>query len=140
MRAELRLTPEMASRKLQVLEFVRRYWTDHGGSPSLSEIAAGLGCERTTVRGHVRRLLAEGRLLRDPALTERALRLPPAEMSEIEAMRVLRARGYVFDEEAAAALDPRTISTLAGLPLLDHRPLDGSDGGQDERDSSGSRS
>lgn len=72
-----RLSPEFASRKLQVLAFVRRYLTEHGGSPSYGEIAAGCGTTRRRVREHVHTLLREGRLIRIGG-TRRALALPGA--------------------------------------------------------------
>lgn len=128
MRAELRLTPAAASRKLQVLEFIRRYLTDWGCSPSLGEIANALDISRTRARQHVKRLVAEGRLVRG-AGRERNLRLPPEEMSAVEAVRVLRASGWKVDEDAEAA-DPCAISTLAGLPLLDHPSGHERDGGE----------
>lgn len=115
--APARLVPEMSSRRLQVLAFVRDYIARMGGSPSYGEIAAGIGTNRTRVKEAVRSLAREGLLLRRPGA--RGLALPE---NQAAAIATLRALGWVVDEAIGCAVDLRarrvTDPTLLGLPVL----------------------
>ncbi|NWK96530.1 hypothetical protein DM806_12835 [Sphingobium lactosutens] len=86
----MRLAPEMASRKLQVLDFIRQFYAHHGVGPSLSEIAAAVGTNRSRVQDAIRKLAREGRIHRVPSQT-RGIR--PAETQE-EALRLLQNEGW----------------------------------------------
>jgi hypothetical protein len=76
--ASLRLKPEMASRRLLVLAFVREYITRWGQSPSYGEISSGLAISPTRARQLVKALVAGGQLIRSQALG--ALHFPLCEM------------------------------------------------------------
>ena len=121
-----RLSAQMASRRLLILEFVQDYIGHRHVSPSYSEIAAGCGTNRTRVKDAIHKLVRDGLLLRRPG--PRGLALP----SERDAaVRVLSELGYlVFDAKAAV-----TKSTLLTTPALDYNPAHGETGGQ-ESDSS----
>ncbi len=69
-----RLRPEMSSRRLLVLAFVRGYIGRWHGSPSIGEIAAGCGISRSHVRGLIAALVRTGLLTKRPG--ERGLGLP----------------------------------------------------------------
>lgn len=127
--APARLRPEMASRKLQVLAFIREYIGHWGGSPSFREIAAGCDTNVTRVKEAVRKLTAEGLLLRTPG--PRGLALPTERDA---ALRVLKALGWAIDEDLAAAIAPAvTHSTLLMAPALDYvGPATGADDGAEE--------
>lgn len=111
----LRLTPLMASRKLQALGFIKRYIADHGGSPSYDEIAEALGTNKARVRAIVRVLADEGKLFRLPG-ARRGITLP----GDIEsAIRLLRASGMRVDSDVFV---PVTNTTLPRVPPLKHIP------------------
>lgn len=115
--AVVQLTPEMTSRRLLVLAFVRDYLTLYGSSPSYGEIANALRCSPTRVRQHVKALVAAGQLLRRPG--PRGLSLPTL---RDEAVRQLRELGWSIDEDREAVIAPCAHSTLHTLPMLDYVP------------------
>lgn len=87
-----RLTAEMASQRLLVLDFVRAYIGRWCQSPSQGEIANALEIDRTKVWRAIRSLERDGFLLRTPG--PRGLALPGA---EDEALRQLRAHGWIIN-------------------------------------------
>ncbi len=112
-----RLSPGMACRRLQVLAFVRDYLGKWHKSPSQSEIAAGLGVARATVRRALRSLTAEGLLLRTPG--ERGLTLPEEREA---AVRTLAALGCTVWH--GTELLGGQVSTLLPGGFLDYDPLE----------------
>lgn len=104
-----RLSPEMASRRLQVLAFVRMFHAQHGVGPSLSEMAAAIGTNRARVQGAVRKLAREGRIHYQPGVP-RGIR--PAESHE-EALQLLQSEGWVVNPDRFELIQP------IGLPLID---------------------
>ena len=111
----VRLTPVMASRRLQVLEFVRSYLVKYGASPSYGEIARGCGTNTSRVKEALQSLVKSGLLLRRPG--PRGLALPDTRDAAIQLLSEL---GYmVFDE--------RTVikPALQSRPLLDYDPVHG---------------
>lgn len=129
-----RLAPEMSSRRLLVLAFVRDYigrWSD---SPSHGEIAAGLGISRTRSRQLVKSLVKSGQLLSRPG--PRGLSMPTL---RDEAVRQLRELGWTVDDDLGEMRAPCANSTLPAPILLDYLPS-GSDGdvgnGKESRDGS----
>lgn len=114
-----KLAPEMASFRLLVLAFVREYIGAMGQSPSYGEISARLRSNRTRVRNAVKRLVAEGLLMRVPG--PRGLKLPS--MRE-EAIRQLREMGWLIVEEHLQALPPGFGGVVTKGALLDEPPLD----------------
>lgn len=126
---EYRLTPGMASRRLQVVSFVLQYLRRWGEAPSYGEIAAALAIDRSTARDCVRRAVAKGQLVKGPG-GRRAL-LPPADAIAVparigpehaaELLAQLRAQGYIMD----GRVDPgtRTNCPLPGARELDHIPV-----------------
>ena len=128
----LRLAPDIASTRLLVLRFVRDYIRRWGASPSYGEIAAGVNAHRSRVRRAVKRLSADGLLLRRPG--GRGLSLPDDQAS---AQRVLEGLGWtVTPPNGAAGTNP----ALQGTPVLDYDPSHGQDsesrepnGGADRR-------
>lgn len=107
-----RLTPAMASMRLLVLDFVRRYIGRWKASPSYGEIAEALGTNRTRVRKAVKSLESEGLLLRSPG--PRGLAMPSERQA---ALRVLRMLGWHVDERAEAV----TNRPLRLSPALSYR-------------------
>lgn len=122
--AALRLAPDIASTRLLVLRFVRDYIRRWGASPSYGEISAGVNAHRSRVRRAVKRLAADGLLLRRPG--GRGLSLPDDRAS---ALRVLEALGWtVTPPDGETGTNP---ALLAG-PVLDYDPGHGPDtDGQD---------
>ena len=138
-REALGLTPEMASLRLLVLDFVREYICRWGHSPSYGEIANGTNTHREGARRAVKSLVGDRMLLRVPG--PRGLSLPSQRDQAIE---LLRQQGYVVDEDighVAPPISARTGSLVADTPLLpaaalDYFPADdeadGNDNGPDE--------
>lgn len=63
-------------RRAKILRFVKAYHRKNQISPSIEEIAEGVGLlSKATVRHHLDLLVADGKLLRDPG-KYRSLRLP----------------------------------------------------------------
>lgn len=131
--ASLRLRPEMASRRLLVLAFVRDYINRWGQSPSYGEISNGLAISPTRARQLVKTLVAGGQLTRSPG--PRGLSLPTL---RDEAIRQLRELGWSVDEDTLRVAAPCAHSTLRRPILIDY--LDGRTVEQDAGQSSGSGS
>ncbi|MCW2412022.1 MULTISPECIES: LexA family protein [unclassified Sphingobium] len=102
-----RLSPLMASRKLQALAFIEQYYAARGAGPSLSELAAALNCNRSRAQDAVRQLAREGRIRHAPGVP-RGIRPISAEE---EALRRLQAAGYIV-----------TNAGLLPPAVLDHVP------------------
>ena len=122
------LKPAMASRKLHVLGYVREYIAACNGSPSLSEIAAGVGVGKSRARDLVDVLVKEGKLCRKDGT--RGLLLP---CKIDEAKRLLREAGCMVDEDfdpPPLTLGPRTKTALPDIPVLEYVPA-GISGGTD---------
>lgn len=126
----LRLEPDMRSRKVQALDFIKRYFARWGKSPSLSEIAAALGVSKKRAHGLVRQLSDEEQL-RVAAGKSRGITLPDRdeEISEAELLLLLRKRGFRVagpgDFLPVGAPCPVPGVTEKGLPILpglDHDP------------------
>jgi hypothetical protein len=109
------LTPEMASFRLLVLNFVRDYFAQHGGSPSYGEVAAGLHSNHKRVRKAIQRLARDGALIKVPG--PRGLALPDR---RAEAIRLLREQGFVVDEDILAVEGGVRDWTLLPPPELDY--------------------
>ena len=122
------LKPAMASRRLQVLAFIQEYIAACNASPTLSEIAAGVGVGKSRVHNLVDALVHEGKLCRQAGA--RGLLLP---CKIDEAKRLLREAGCMVDEDfhpPPLSLCPRTKTALPAVPVLDYVPF-GISGGTD---------
>lgn len=131
-----KLSPDMVSRPLIVLRFIRDYISEWGQSPSRGEIANGCDITRSAARNAIRSLEAKGMIIRTGG--ERGLRLP----SEKEgAVRTLKALGWeVFEgEEAAAPPDQGPISPLPGPIVLDYPGSAGSGDGNAKGEQGGGK-
>lgn len=103
--AVTRLSPSMASRANQVLDFVHAYFACHGQGPSLREIAAAIGAGKNRAQDAIRKLARDGRVHYEPGVTRGVWPLS----AEEEALRRLRGMGYV--------VAPGRM--VAGPPVLD---------------------
>lgn len=92
----------MASRKNQVLAFIRSYFGAHGIGPSISEMAAAASCSRSRVQEIIRKLEREQLVNRVPGKSRGIVPISGHE----EAIRQLVAMGYV-------------VNPAPSLPLLD---------------------
>lgn len=106
--ASMRLTPEMVSRKLLALHFVRTYLARHGVGPSLGEIGAGVGVSRQRAQWYVKQLEAGGYVTRTPR-APRSIRLA--------ARAELGAHAGVAGQGGAGAGEARALTHM-GLPML----------------------
>ncbi len=100
-----RLSPSMASRANQVLDFVHAYFACHGQGPSLREIAAAIGAGKNRAQDAIRKLARDERVHYAPGVTRGVWPLS----AEEEALRRLRGMGY--------RLAPGKL--VAGPPVLD---------------------
>ena len=103
----LRLTPTMVSRKLLVLDFIKRYYGRWGASPSMDEIAAALEVSKQRVDKLLRQLEADGFIGRERG-QRRGIKLADKaqELSEADALLRLRDFGWKVD-----------VDVLTGGPL-----------------------
>jgi SOS-response transcriptional repressor LexA len=118
----------MRSRKLQALDFIKRYYAQWGYSPSLSEIAAELGVSKKRAHGLVQQLSDDAQI-RVVAGKQRGIVLPDRreEISEADVLLRLRQLGWrvagAGDRLPVGAPSPRPGVTEKGLtilPRLDH--------------------
>ncbi|HEY0116271.1 MAG TPA: hypothetical protein VGB54_11155 [Allosphingosinicella sp.] len=116
-----RLKPTMASRKLQALDFIKRYFAAYGDSPSLAEIGAELGVSRQHASDLVHQLAVD-QMIRHVAGKRRGIRLidRKEEISEADALVILARQGWIVNDAGL------TKSGLPMLPELDHDPGSGS--------------
>lgn len=61
---DMSLAREGEARRGEILAFIESYTEKHGWAPSGAEIATAVGVSATAVSKHIRRLEAEGRLVR----------------------------------------------------------------------------
>jgi SOS-response transcriptional repressor LexA len=92
----LRPTSTASNRRVNALEFIRRYFVAHGASPSLREIAAAIGTSVQRVSAIVHDLEQTGDILR--GIGRRSIRLPDRtdELSESELVLLARRRGLLI--------------------------------------------
>ncbi|MDP8995104.1 MAG: MarR family transcriptional regulator [Pseudomonadota bacterium] len=111
-----RLSPTMRSRKLQALDFIKRFFAQWGHSPTLSEIAAALGVSKQRASGLVERLSRE-RQIEVVASKPRGIRLPDrsGEFSEADVLLRLQQMGVHI-------VGGLTEKGLPPLPELGHDP------------------
>lgn len=133
----IRLTPQRRSRKLIALDFIKRYFAEYDGSPSLSEIAAALNVSRQRANELVHQLSDEHKIRHRPG-KPRGIELIEQDgaHSQAEALLTLRALGWkvlndsrIIEPAPIEIAPPLTKAELPNLPILDHDP---------ERDEAGS--
>ena len=118
------LLPSMASRKLQVLEFIEAYFRLRGVGPSLGEIGHGVGISANHAHKLVKRLARDGRIVRAVGVP-RGIR--PLSARE-EALRLLAGEGYTVFHGDKVILPPDEMGAgVMDEPLpepldLDHDP------------------
>lgn len=106
--AVTRLSPAMASRANQVLDFIHAYFASHGQGPSLREMAAAIRASRNVAQHAIRKLAREGRIHYEPGRPRGVWPLS----AEEEALRRLRGMGYVV-------ADGRAVIGPGMAPVLD---------------------
>jgi hypothetical protein len=114
---QTRLSPEMASFRALVLDFVRSYIARWGQSPSYGEIAAGTNSNRTRVKRAIVSLERKGLLLRAGGV--RGLSLP----DDVEqALKTLERAGLLPSSSAAVGHAGASVTkpTLLPPPALDY--------------------
>ncbi|PZU13797.1 MAG: hypothetical protein DI606_04310 [Sphingobium sp.] len=89
----IRLTPTMGSRKLQLLAFIRAFYSVHGVGPTITEMANALSCARSRIQDAVRKLEREQLINRVPF---KPRGITPISGHE-EAIRKLQAIGYIVN-------------------------------------------
>ena len=128
-----RLSPEMASFRALVLDFVRAYIARWGQSPSYGEIAAGTNSNRTRVKRALVSLEHKGLLLRAGGV--RGLSLP----NDVEqALKTLERAGMLPSTSVAVGQTgaPVTKPTLLPRAALDYPAPVNDDQGEKQRDGS----
>ncbi len=116
-----RLTPEMRSRKLQALDFIKRYVAQWGQSPSIGEVAAALGVSRKRAHELIHQLARE-EMIRHVRGKTRGISLidQGEEISEADMLLRLASEGWKIVNDAGTL----TKNGLISLPFLDHDPTD----------------
>lgn len=130
-----RLTPEMRSRKLQALDFIKRYFATWGGSPSLGEIGGGLGITKQHAADLVQQLVDDGLVTRVPG-KRRGITLIDSkeELSEADVILRLVRLGWQVGVGDRIIAPPLTETGLIDLPELDHIPDEDIGAGIDDGD------
>jgi hypothetical protein len=92
----LRPSPVACNRRVNALEFIRRYFVDRGASPSLKEIGDAVGVSPQAACGIVTHLVGRGEILRGTG--HRSIRLPVKadELSDSELVLLARRRGMLI--------------------------------------------
>lgn len=138
----------MSSRKLQALDFIKRYFLEWGHSPTRGEIAAELGVSTKRAHDLVDRLANDQMVERETGKT-RGIRLVDRseELTEADVLLRLSALGWTIGQgsrvippptnPADAAIGAAIVQGLMekglhALPLLDHVPDDTTGAGINE--------
>lgn len=143
-----RLSRTMSSRKLQALDFIKRYFLEWGHSPTLSEISAELGISAKRAHELVHQLAAQ-KMIEHLAGKTRGIRLIDHgdELSEADVLVRLSALGWSIglgdkivrppgdgaprETLSETVLRALTEKGLHALPQLDHEPIDLDEAGTD---------
>ena len=123
---DLRISAVMSSRQHQAKDFVERYFMRHGVSPTLGEIAAGIGVSKKRAHVVVHAIARKGTWeivageARGIRLVDRTL-----ELSENEVLARLLAAGWTIGDgnriiQPGGLASTVTEKGLFALPLLDH--------------------
>jgi SOS-response transcriptional repressor LexA len=93
--ASLRPTSAASNRRVNALEFIRRYFVERGASPSLKEIGDAIGTSPQAACGIVHILAKRGDILLGEG--RRSIRLPDRaeELSDSELVLLARRRGLL---------------------------------------------
>jgi SOS-response transcriptional repressor LexA len=116
-----RLKPTMRSRKLQALDFIKRYFVEWGHSPSLDEIGAALDVSKQRASALVEQLSLDKQIhvvkgkRRGIELLDRG-----EQLSEADMLLRLKAMGFTVNPVAKIYGHPLTETGLPALPFLDH--------------------
>jgi hypothetical protein len=123
---EYRLTPDMNSRKLQVVSFVKQYISRWGQWPSYGEIGGAMGIHKDTARDAVKRAVRDKLLYREPGSRKGVVKSPgatqrlcPTEAADM--LERLRAAGVIVMDTEANAATP-TFYPLPISPPFRHLP------------------
>lgn len=106
-----RLTPVMRSRKLQALDFIKRYFASWSKSPTLGELAAELGVSPKRAHDLVHQLSNDRQLEVTGRTRGIRLRDPVDELSEADVLLRLRGLGW------KVALDGRLVPPPGPIDL-----------------------
>ncbi len=150
-----RLTRVMSSRRLQALDFIKRYYLEWSQSPTLGEISAELGVSAKRAHELVDQLVSQRLIERVPGKT-RGIRLidPGEELSEADVLVRLAGLGWTIGlgervlrppdapglahQLSETLLHTLTEKGLRALPRLDHDPSDldgtGTDGSKESEE------
>lgn len=114
-------SPIASSRRVNALEFIRRYFVTYGSSPSLREIGAAIGASAQRVCGILGDLEQQGHILRGKG--RRSIRLPDRtdELSESDLVLLARRRGLLVIRDSMIASAPPIALTNLELPSLDQQ-------------------
>jgi SOS-response transcriptional repressor LexA len=118
-----KLSPVMASRKLQALGFIKRYYLEHGASPSQREIASAIGVSQPRVQALVRDLERDGLVKRVHGQRRGIMLANRAKhVSAIDALLQLQDEGWEINLGRMELMPPLSFPSLPWPPELDHIP------------------
>lgn len=106
-----------------MLAFIKRYYVEHGESPTQSEIAAGLGISKQRVQALVRKLDRDGKVRRVSG-ARRGIMLagPSKHFTSVDALLALQEEGWRVSVSAMELTPPLPTTSLPLPPQLDHIP------------------
>lgn len=105
------------TRKEQALNWIRHYIETTGHSPSMGDVALGLGVSLTRAKALVHQLTREKRIDRTPA-AQRGISVPG--LFEELVLKKLRERGFIVDGDITGRPCPQEQLQL--VALLEHIP------------------
>jgi SOS-response transcriptional repressor LexA len=120
-----RLTPTMRSRKLQALDFIKRYNAQWGVSPTLSELASELGISVKYAHELVGQLSREKQIEIVKGKKRGIVLIDRGEaISEADILLRLAQLGWQVKDGAWTLTPPLTKNGLPDVLYLDHKPDD----------------
>jgi SOS-response transcriptional repressor LexA len=109
---------EPLTRKVQAYNWIRTYIETTGHSPSMGDVAGGLGVSLSRAKALVHQLTREKRIDRSPG-AQRGISIPG--LFEQMVLKKLRERGFVVDSDITGRPCPQEHLQL--VALLEHLPV-----------------
>ncbi|HEY0131647.1 MAG TPA: hypothetical protein VGB57_09595 [Allosphingosinicella sp.] len=117
-----RLKPTMRSRKLQALDFIKRYFAEWGHSPSLDEIGAALEVSKQRASELVQQLCDEDQIQRVVGKRRGIVLIDRGEqLSEADVLLRIKQLGWSVNASEGTVGRTLTQTGLPDVPELDYK-------------------
>lgn len=113
----------MRSRKLQALDFIKRYFAQWGASPSLDEVGGALDVSKQRAAVIIQQLCDDDQIQRVVGKTRGIVLIDQGErLSEADVLLRAAQLGWIVNPGERSIIRPLTEKGLPLLPVLDHDP------------------